>query len=119
MDARRTLLASADPLARILDLAEEAIISLDADQHIVRFNQGAEKTFGYTREEILGENLDRLLPPRFLEAHRRHIREFSRSTTAARTMGERREIFGRRKGGIDFPAEASISKAKVADGWLF
>src|SRR5437773_10826037 len=99
MEGMRTLLASADPLARILELAEDAISSIDADQRVVLFNQGAEKTFGYTRQEILGENLDRLLPPRFIESHRHHIYEFSTSTTAARTMGERREIFGRRKGG--------------------
>src|SRR5215510_4205984 len=119
MEASRIQLTGADPLAQILDLAEDAIISVDADQRIVLFNQGAEKTFGYTREEILGEKLDILLPPRFIELHRRHIQDFTASSVVARTMGERREIFGRRKGGIDFPAEASISKAKVQDGWLY
>jgi two-component system, sensor histidine kinase PdtaS len=85
----------------------------------VLFNQGAERIFGYKREEILGELLNTLLPTRFIEAHRHHIHEFANSPVAARTMGERREIFGRRKGGIDFPAEASISKAKLDEGWLF
>lgn len=119
MEADRILLKSSDPLARVLDLAEDAIISVDADQRIVLFNQGAEKIFGYKREEILGELLNTLLPTRFVEAHRDHIDKFANSPVAARTMGERREIFGRRKGGIDFPAEASISKAKLDQGWLF
>lgn len=119
MAAIRTLLASPDPLARILDLADDAIISIDADERIVLFNQGAEKIFGYTRDEILGESLNLLLPARFAAGHHRHICDFAAAHVASRAMGERREIYGLRKGGIDFPAEASISKAKVEGSWLF
>ena len=60
-----------------------------------------------------------LLPARFLAVHDRHIDEFTKSPVVSRTMGERREIFGCRKGNIEFPAEASISKAHFAEGWLF
>jgi PAS domain S-box-containing protein len=113
------LLASSDPLARILDLADDAIISVDDAQRIILFNQGAEKIFGYSAAEVSGRLLDVLLPSSLAAVHQRHIAEFAASPTVARRMGERREIRARRKNGTEFPAEASISKVNFNGATMF
>jgi len=103
----------------ILEIAEDAIISVDADQRVVLFNQGAEKVFGYKQTEVVGTSLELLLPQRFASAHREHFREFTQSPDVARVMGQRREVFGRRKDGSNFPAEASISKLDLGGDLVF
>jgi PAS domain S-box-containing protein len=113
------LLTSSDPLARILDLADDAIISIDETLRIILFNQGAERTFGYSAAEVNGKTLDLLLPERLSEVHQRHIDEFADSPIVARRMGERQEIRARRKDGTEFPAEASISKVQVGGHAMF
>ena len=102
----------------ILEIAEDAIISVNSAQRIVLFNQGAEKVFGYDAAEVIGQSLNLLLPQRFAHAHPKHIEDFSKSPDVSRTMGQRREVFGRRKDGSEFPAEASISKLDLG-GELF
>jgi PAS domain S-box-containing protein len=97
----------------ILQIAADAIISIDAEQRIVHYNHGAEVMFGYPADAMIGELLERLLPERFRGAHGRHVHGFGGGAEMARRMGERRQIFGLRRDGTEFPAEASISKLEV------
>ncbi len=116
----RALLTSPHPLAKILDLADDAIISVDTEQSIILFNQGAEKIFGYPPQEIMGQAARRAACPsgwsRFTVST---FNDFEASHVTARRMGERNEILGRRKDGSEFPAEASISKVNVEGRNMF
>lgn len=105
--------------ASILDIAVDAIIVVSASQHILHFNQGATQVFGYLPEEVVGRPLTDLIPERYRGAHGEHVTTFRRSSNHARRMGERREIYGLRKDGIEFPAEASISRLETRDGPVY
>jgi PAS domain S-box-containing protein len=105
--------------ASIVDIAADAIISVDEDQVITLFNQGAERIFGYKGSEVIGQPLDLLLPTDAHEVHREHIRQFARMGMLARRMGERSEVRGRRKNGEVFPAEASISQIDIEGRRVF
>lgn len=98
----------------ILSIADDAIICIDSTQKIMLFNKGAERIFGWQAAEVIGSDLNLLIPMRFRHGHGKHIDNFDRSSQHARPMAERQEIFGMRKDGSEFPAEASISKLEVA-----
>ncbi|MBC8086548.1 MAG: PAS domain-containing sensor histidine kinase, partial [Phycisphaerae bacterium] len=97
----------------------DAIICVDANRCITFFNDGARRIFGYSADEILGCDLDRLIPQRFKPAHDAHIAAFGRSAVVARQMGERSVISGVRKSGEEFPAEAAIAKMIGPDGPIY
>jgi PAS domain S-box-containing protein len=95
----------------ILDSAMDAIITVDEAQRVVYFNRAAEQMFGLPRESALGAPLERFLPGRFRDAHRRHVEEFGRTGVTSRRMGETPTLWALRADGSEFPIEASISQA--------
>ena len=103
----------------ILSIADDAIICMDSAQKIIFFNQGAERVFRWLADEVTGQDLNMLLPPRYHAGHGAQVKIFADSHDHARQMAERRMIFGRRKDDSEFPAEASISKLMTEDGMIY
>jgi PAS domain S-box-containing protein len=106
-------------IAAICAIAADAIIALDGQMRITQFNDGAANIFGYDKAEVLGRSLEMLVPERFRKSHSEHIKAFRTSDVSARPMGDRAEIFGLRKDGTEFPAEASIAQLCVGDERIF
>jgi PAS domain S-box-containing protein len=103
----------------IVSIAADAIISVDANQRITVFNEGAEHIFGYSKQEMIGTLLERLLPERYRTKHGTSFAAFAAGDAIARTMAGRMEVHGLRKSGEEFPAEASISKVTVGSETFF
>lgn len=107
-------------LRSVLDIADDAIISADINGKISLFNQGAEKTFGYSTEEILGKSINVLIPKRFEHIHAKHVRRFASSEINSMQMGDRpNAIIGLRRDGIEFTAEASVSQVEYGGEKIF
>ena len=100
-------------LQGIVDSAMDAIISIDANQRITLFNRAAERIFGYEPLEVLGQPLDMLIPARFHHEHHRHVEQFGRTGVSSRPMMAQRIVTALRKGGEEFPIDASISQNEI------
>jgi PAS domain S-box-containing protein len=95
-----------------LDAALDCVILADMAGRVVEFNAAAEQTFGYTREEALGQRLaDLIVPP---SLRRRHARAFARfvETGEGRLFGRRLELSGMRADGSEFPVELALSQVE-------
>lgn len=106
-------------LAGIIGSAMDAIISVDASQHIVLFNAAAEKMFRCPAAEAVGQPLDRFIPERFRAAHAGHVKAFGDSGSTSRAMGRLAALGALRADGEEFPMEASISQGEVGGHKVF
>jgi PAS domain S-box-containing protein len=102
-----------DMFSGLLAIAADAVIAVDHEQRIIFFNEGAERIFGWTADEVGGEYLEVLLPLRYRANHRGQVRGFGEAHGRARLMGERQQISGLRKTGEEFPAEAAIQRLEI------
>jgi PAS domain S-box-containing protein len=95
-----------------LQAALDAVIVADASGRVVEFNPAAERIFGYTREEALGQALAELIvPPSLRERHKRAFARFI-ETGETRLLGRRIELTGMRADGSEFPVELALSRAE-------
>jgi PAS domain S-box-containing protein len=104
---------------RVIDSAMDAIISIDDSQRVVLFNAAAERMFGCSSADALGQPLDRFIPERFRAAHRAHVTAFGATGVTSRTMSELGKLVALRADGREFPIEAAISQTEVSGAKLF
>ncbi|HET9932412.1 MAG TPA: PAS domain S-box protein [Polyangiaceae bacterium] len=102
-------------LRQLLDAAPDAMLVVGSDARIRFINAQAEQLFGYASSELLGRDLDLLVPSKFHVAHVEHLRRFFREPRA-RSMGSGLELYARRKDGKEVPIEVSLSPLLLEEG---
>ncbi len=117
--AETELQASEQRHRAILDSALDAILTIDAAGRIVEFNPAAERLFGYSRDEALGQFMaDLIIPPAFRERHRLGLaRNLAGGEPAV--LGRQIEITALRRDGTEFPVELFIQRIALAGAPLF
>ena len=90
----------------------EGVVVVDQKQTIVLTNASAEKMFGYTKEELEGEELNVLIPQKYHAGHGAHFEGFVKHQES-RQMGRGRDLYGARKDGSVFPVEAGLNPLNI------
>ncbi len=101
-------------LQKLIETTQDAVVSIDRHGCITIFNSTAEKIFGYSRAEIQGQPLQRLMPEPYAGEHDRYVQRYEQ-THEARAIGKIRTVSGKRKNGEVFPIELSVTEVRVED----
>ena len=105
-------------LRSITRTAPDAIVIIDETGVIDMVNPAAERLFGYSSAELVGQNVKVLMPSPHREAHDSHLARY-RETGEKRVIGIGRVVVGRRKDGTTFPARLAIGEIELGQGRLF
>jgi two-component system sensor kinase FixL len=111
------LRASEKKTRAILDTATDAIISINENHEIILFNNAAERTFGYKREEVMKKNLSLLIPPKYGD-HAVFVKKFLEKRES-KFIGKTQSLTAHRKNGEEFPIELGLSFHEMDDAYTF
>ena len=105
-------------LEAVLDTAVDGIITIDERGFIQSFNPAAERIFGYTPDEAIGENISMLMPQPYSAEHGNYIRNYLESGQA-KIIGIGRQADAQRKDGTTFPVDLAVSEVLLQDRRMF
>lgn len=107
--ATEALYESEQRMRAILATAADAIITIDSQGKIESVNPATEKMFGYSSEELIGQNIKILMPSPYAEEHDGYLQRYL-ETGEAKIIGKGREVTGKRKNGSTFPIDLAVSE---------
>ena len=117
--SEQELRASEARKSAVLETALDCIITMDHEGRVVEFNPAAETTFGYSRAEIVGQELcEFIIPPALRHLHRQGLARYL-ATGEGPVLGKRLELSGLRADGSEFPVEVAITRNPDGDPAVF
>jgi diguanylate cyclase (GGDEF)-like protein/PAS domain S-box-containing protein len=102
----------------VLDNVHEGIITIDQQGKVQRFNLAAERIFGYTPGEVLGKNVNMLMPEPYKAEHDGYLQNYL-SSNIPKVIGLGRKVQGRRKNGTSFPMHLAVTQVMSVMGTQF
>lgn len=109
---------SAQLVESIVETVIDGIITIDSKGTVQSFNSAAARLFGYTPAEIIGSNVNSLMPHPYAAEHDGYLAHFH-DTREARVIGIGREVVGKRKDGTMFPMDLAVSEMQLPEQTLF
>lgn len=100
-------------IVQLVQATQDAVVTIDAEHRIMLFNAAAEAMFGYTADEVAGEDVKILMPDPYHSEHGHYVERYER-TGEAHAIGRIRTVTARRRNGEEFPIELSVTR--VAEG---
>lgn len=101
-------------LQSIVKTAVDGIVTIDTAGTVIDFNEAAERLFGYRADEVIGRNVNMLMPEPYRTEHDAYVERYLR-TNEPHIIGIGREVVGRRKNGTTFPMDLAVSEFEVED----
>lgn len=102
-------------LANILELSQDAIISIDEYHNVIIFNKGAEFVFDYVKAEVSGKPINMLFAEKSKNIINKYLKTICKSQLEMGILRDNNELFGCRRNNEEFPVEVSVSKFKEDD----
>ena len=102
----------------IISSATDGLVTIDETHTIIGYNQGAEKMFGFSRKEALGQDLTLIVPPPHKALHRGYLQRYL-ATREAHVLGRQRRLTGQRRDGQEFPMSISFSVVEIHGNLYF